>query len=105
MNSPALERALTAGDIDLGVLHPPVTAAKLAIHGFPSQRLKLALPASHRLADKEIVSVRDLEGEPFMIAPRIIGPSIYDRVIALFRSRGISPLIVQEVTPMTTLTG
>ena len=47
----------------------------------------------------------DLDGEPFLIAPRIIGPSIYDRIIALFRRHGISPHIVQEVTPMTTLTG
>jgi DNA-binding transcriptional LysR family regulator len=29
----------------------------------------------------------------------------YDRVITLLRSHGISPLIVQEGTPMTTLTG
>ena len=42
---------------------------------------------------------------PCCIAPRAIGPSIYDRVIALFRGEGISPRIVQEVTPMTTLVG
>nr|WP_286181449.1 LysR family substrate-binding domain-containing protein [Rhizobium sp. ICMP 5592] len=105
MNSPTLERALSAGDIDLGILHPPITAPELAIRTRPSQRLKLALPASHRLADRETVTVLDLDGEPFLIAPRIVGPSIYDRVIALFRSHGISPRIVQEVTPMTTLTG
>ena len=47
----------------------------------------------------------DLDGEPFLLAPRAIGPSIYDRVIALFRAEGISPRIVQEVMPMTTLAG
>jgi DNA-binding transcriptional LysR family regulator len=46
-----------------------------------------------------------MDGEPFLITPRIIGPSIYDRIIALFRRHGINPHIVQEVTPMTTLTG
>ncbi|WP_261324252.1 LysR family transcriptional regulator [Rhizobium leguminosarum] len=105
MNSPTLERALSAGDIDLGILHPPIAAPELAIRTLPSQRLMLALPASHRLAERETVAVRELDGEPFLIAPRTIGPSIYDRVIALFRRHGISPHIVQEVTPMTTLTG
>ena len=77
----------------------------LVVRPLPDQNFVLALPAAHRLAEKSPISVADLAGEPFLIAPRAIGPSIYDRVIALFRSQGISPRIIQEVTPMTTLTG
>jgi len=105
MNSPALERALLTGGIDLGIVHPPIAAPELTIRTLPSQRLKLALPASHRLADRDILTVHDLDEEPLLIAPRAIGPSIYDRIIALFQNQGVSPRIVQEVTPMTTLTG
>jgi DNA-binding transcriptional LysR family regulator len=105
MNSPALEASLQAGEIDLGVLHPPLAAPGLVIRPLPDQRLVLAMPSAHRLAENATVALADLEGEPFLIAPRAIGPSIYDRVIALFQAHGFSPRIVQEVTPMTTLTG
>lgn len=105
MNSPSLEAALAAGEVDLGVLHPPLTTPCLVTRPLPAQPLLLALPAAHRLARQATVAVADLEDEPFLIAPRAIGPSIYDRVIALFRGQGFSPRIVQEVTPMTTLTG
>jgi DNA-binding transcriptional LysR family regulator len=104
MNSPSLERALAAGDIDLGILHPPIST-NLATANLAPERMVLALPATHRLSRKTSVSISDLRDEPFLIAPRVIGPSIYDRLIALFQSAGISPRVVQEVTPVTTLTG
>ncbi|NNU48353.1 LysR family transcriptional regulator [Rhizobium sp. WYCCWR 11279] len=104
MSSPLLETALASGDIDLGVLHPPLTR-DLIIYPLPDEPFVLALPAMHRLAGQPVIRVADLAGEPLLLAPRAIGPSIYDRVIALFSSEGISPLIVQEVTPMTTLVG
>jgi DNA-binding transcriptional LysR family regulator len=105
MNSPSLERALAAGELDLGILHPPLATACLTAAALPDEPFRLALPASHPLAVRTVVPVRALEGEPFLIAPRHVGPSIYDRVIALFQKEGISPRIVQEATPMTTLIG
>lgn len=105
MNSPQLEAALMANEIDLGILHPPLAAAELTVHPLRPLPLVLALPSSHRLAARSVVKVADLAEEPFLIAPRAIGPSIYDRIIALFDREGINPNIVQEVSPMTTLTG
>lgn len=105
MNSPMLERTLAAGEIDLGILHPPIGAPSLSVRLFQPDRLVLALPEQHVLAALQTVSVRDLDGQPFLIAPRQIGPNIYDRIIALFRNEGISPNIVQHVSPMTTLVG
>lgn len=105
MNSPLLEAALSTGDIDLAVLHPPLATPGLALHPLPDLPLVLALPAQHPLAEYREIRVGDLVGEPFLVAPRSIGPSIYDRIIALFQNEGISPNVVQEVTPMTTLAG
>lgn len=105
MNSPSLEAALAAGEIDLAVLHPPLATPGLTVHALPEEPFMLALPANHRLAAEKVIRIADLAEEPLLIAPRRIGPSIYDRVIALFRAEGISPRITQEVTPMTTLTG
>jgi DNA-binding transcriptional LysR family regulator len=105
MNSPSLEAAIAAGDVDVGVLHPPLATPGFVVRPLPDQKFVLALPATHHLAAKSTISIAELEDEPFLIVPRAIGPSIYDRVIALFRGQGISPRIIQEVTPMTTLTG
>ncbi|MBV7485395.1 LysR family transcriptional regulator [Bordetella sp. BOR01] len=103
MNSPSLENALAADALDVAVLHPPLYTPGLSTASLPGERLVLALPTTHRLARRKTVAVRDLAGEPFLIAPRGVGPSIYDRVIAMFHDAGISPHIVQEVTPMTSL--
>jgi DNA-binding transcriptional LysR family regulator len=105
MNSPLLEAALDAGRLDLGVLHPPLSTPSLMVQPLPDEKLVLALPAAHSLAHAARVMASDLEGEPMLIAPRTVGPSIYDRMIAFFRAQGFSPDIVQEATPMTTLAG
>jgi len=105
MNSPTLERSLAAGEIDLGILHPPIETPGLSVRALRSERLMLALPEHHVLAAQQTISVRDLDRQPFLMAPREIGPSIHDRTVALFRNEGISPHIVQYVTPMTTLVG
>jgi DNA-binding transcriptional LysR family regulator len=100
-----LERSLAAGEIDVGILHPPIETPSLSVRPLQSQKLVLALPQQHVLAAQQTIRVRDLDRQPFLIAPRQIGPNIYDRVIALFRGEGISPHIVQHVSPMTTLVG
>jgi len=105
MNSPSLETALLARTIDVAVLHPPVEHPQLSVRALPDEPLVLALPASHPLAALDIVPIAKLEGQPFLIAPRRIGPGIFDRVIALFQAHGVTPRVVQEVTPMTTLAG
>jgi DNA-binding transcriptional LysR family regulator len=105
MNSPALEAALASDEIDLGVLHPPLYTPGLALAELPPQRMVLALPEGHPLAEREVIAVRDLAGEPMLMGPRSVGPSITDRMMALLYAEGIEPRIVQEVSPMTTLTG
>ena len=104
MVSPLLERALEEGSLDLGVLHPPLEARNLGKCALPDQQLVLALPQAHPLASCERISAKDLAGQPFLLPPRSVGPRIYDRLIAYFQKQGINPRVVQEVTPMTTLT-
>lgn len=105
MNSPAIEAALAADEVDLGVLHPPLYTSGLDSRPLRPQRMLLALPEGHRLADQPLIAVRELRGEPILIAPRSVGPCFADRLMALFHAEGITPTIAQEVTPMTTLTG
>jgi DNA-binding transcriptional LysR family regulator len=105
MNSPSLETALITGTIDLAILHPPLGHPELMVRSLPDEPLVLALPESHPLVALEEIPIEALADEPMLIAPRSVGPSIYDRMITLFQSEGVTPHVVQEVTPMTTLSG
>jgi DNA-binding transcriptional LysR family regulator len=105
MNSPSLETALITGTIDLAILHPPLGHPELMVRSLPDEPLVLALPESHPLVALEEIPIKALADEPMLIAPRSVGPSIYDRMITLFQSEGVTPHVVQEVTPMTTLSG
>ncbi|GAB3748473.1 LysR family transcriptional regulator [Microlunatus parietis] len=103
VDSPSVERALAEGRIDLGVLHPPVSGPRLAVADWRSEPLLLALPDGHPLLAQERLTFADLAGEPWLVGPRVIGPVIYDRLIAGFSRAGVRPEIVQEVYPMPVL--
>lgn len=105
MNSPRVESALLAGEIDLGILHPPLEHSELMRRDLPGERMTLAVPEGHRLVAHDRIAIADLADEPLLAAPRAVGPAFYDRLAAFFREAGIQPRIHQEVTPMTTLTG
>jgi DNA-binding transcriptional LysR family regulator len=105
INSPAVEAALDHGDIDLGVLHPPTGRVHLRQQRLPDERLMLAVPVGHRLADQQVITFADLAGEPMLAAPRSVGPVLFDKIIACFRSANVEPTILQEATPVTTLAG
>lgn len=100
-----LEAGLLAEEIDIALLHPPLSAPGLAQKDLVSDEMVLALPASGELARLPAVPPHRLAGQPFLIGPRYIGPHLYDQIILLCRQAGFSPDIVQEVTSMTTLIG
>ena len=105
VNSPALEEALDRGQIDVGVLHPPLGLAQLRYRELPEEPLVLALPTDHPLCGHPTIGFGDLAGEALLAAPRSVGPVLFDRLVGCFRSAGVEPDIVQEATPVTTLAG
>lgn len=105
INSPAVEEALDRGEIDLGVLHPPLARTQLRFRSLPDEPMMLALPVGHPLADRPTTTFADLAGEPLLAAPRGVGPVLFDKLIGCFRAAGVEPHIVQEATPVTTLAG
>lgn len=105
MNSPSVERALSEDAIDLGILHPPLDNPDLSSLALPPLPLVLALQENHKLAAHDLVPVGELAGEPLLIAPRAIGPNIFDRMVRFFHDNGVAVRFAQEVTPMTTMLG
>lgn len=93
------EHALLHGDIDVGLVHPPLEESALATEPIGRAAFQLALPEGHALTDRDEVRLADLEGEPVVIFPRQIAPQVYDSVLRLCQEAGFSLKIAMEAHP------
>ncbi|OZM80831.1 LysR family transcriptional regulator [Pseudonocardia sp. MH-G8] len=93
------EKALRAGDIDVGLVHPPLDDAGLRTEEVARAAFQLALPDGHRLAHGEPPALADLADEQFVIFPREIAPQLYDTIISLCQDAGFSPRIAMQAYP------
>src|SRR5262245_15958657 len=105
MLSPEQAAALGAGELDFGLLLPPVDGEpgleRLVVQ---RERFVAALPSRHRLAKVAgRLAVTDLAGEPFVMVPREIAPGLYDIVRGLAARAGIPLNVAQEAIQMQTV--
>jgi DNA-binding transcriptional LysR family regulator len=105
MLSPEQAAALGAGELDFGLLLPPVAGeAGLEHLVVQRERFVAALPSRHRLARVAgRLAVIDLAGEPFVMVPREIAPGLYDIVRGLAARAGIPLNVAQEAIQMQTV--
>ncbi len=97
--------AFAADEIDAGfVLHAP-GAAPPGLAAWPAlaEPMVLALPAGHPQAARKTVAFAAVAGEPLVIFPRVIAPSVFDAVLGFYRARGATPHIAQEAIQMQTI--
>jgi DNA-binding transcriptional LysR family regulator len=97
MLSPEQAAALAAGELDFGLLLPPVSGAQKLEHiVVQRERFVAALPSRHRLArERGRLSISSLAGEPLVMVPREIAPGLYDIVTGLAARAGISINVAQ----------
>lgn len=55
----------------------------------------LALPASHPAAGRDPVDLADVAGNPLLLFPREVGPTLYDTIVGAFRTAGFEPQLGQ----------
>jgi DNA-binding transcriptional LysR family regulator len=105
MLSPEQAIALAAGELDFGLLLPPVSgSARLEHIVVQRERFVAALPARHRLARvRGKLAVSELAGDPLVMVPREIAPGLYDIVTGLAARAGISLNVAQEAIQMQTV--
>jgi DNA-binding transcriptional LysR family regulator len=105
MLSPDQAAALAAGELDFGLLLPPVAgAAELEHLVVQRERFVAALPLGHRLArGRGKLAMSALAGEAFVMVPREIAPGLYDTVAALAARAGFSLNVPQEAIQMQTV--
>ncbi len=105
MLSPEQATALASGELDFGLLLPPVSGeAGLEHVVVQRERFVAALPSRHRLARaKGRIAMSELGGEPFVMVPREIAPRLYDIVRGLAARAGIALNVAQEAIQMQTV--
>jgi DNA-binding transcriptional LysR family regulator len=92
---------LRNGTLDAAVVIPPlVDAGSIVLHSFDRDRLCMALPTDHVLADKAGLTVGDLAVEPFILWPMIEGRGFHVQVTRLCSAAGFAPQIAQEAHGM-----
>jgi DNA-binding transcriptional LysR family regulator len=112
MLSPDQAAALAAGELDFGLLLPPVlppaSGADLEHVVIQRERFVVALPSRHRLArtgggKAGRLAVRELAAEAFVMVPRAIAPGLHDIIAALTARAGFAPRVAQEAIQMQTV--
>jgi DNA-binding transcriptional LysR family regulator len=107
MLSPEQAAALSAGELDFGLLLPPVVqpiSGELEHLVMQSEKFVAALPVRHAAArGRGRLALRELAGEAFVMVPREIAPGLYDIVAGLAERAGFSLQVAQEAIQMQTV--
>jgi DNA-binding transcriptional LysR family regulator len=90
--------ALETGQIDVGLVRPPVAGGDLDSMRVLCEPLVAALPRRHRLARSEAVAVKDLDGEAFIMYSPYESRYFYDLLVAQFAKARILPRYVQHLS-------
>lgn len=84
--------------IDVAVTRPPLET-ELACEPLFDERFVVLIAEDHPLASRSSVTLSDLASEPLLLFERKVGPSVYDKILALWLAAGIKPLVVERQPP------
>jgi DNA-binding transcriptional LysR family regulator len=93
------EEALRAGEIQVGIVHPPLVDDSLVSEEVARTVFDVVLCEHNPLAAKPELSLQDLAHQRFIIFPRLIAPRLYDGIMSLCNEAGFSPEVVVEAFP------
>lgn len=97
-------KGLLNGNINVGMLVPPVNEQKLNILPIVEEGFVAVVPISHHLSDiKRELDVKELANENFIMTPEQSGKGYFDSVISLCKSEGFYPKIVQNAQEQQTI--
>ena len=96
---------LLRGDLDVGFVRGAGTDPRLHVELFAREPLLIALNRDHPLAGHARVPLSALAGEPWVLFPRAIAPQLHEQVMALCRTAGFTPTVVQDSREVYTTVG
>jgi DNA-binding transcriptional LysR family regulator len=97
--------ALRRGDIDIGMLRPPVVDRSLASEVIIQEPMVVALASGHALARLARIPASKLAAEPFIMYPREPGLVFHDIVMDFCKRAGFVPRVAQEASQTHAVVG
>lgn len=97
--------ALKAGRIDIGVGRIMLDDDEIERVMLRDEGIVVALPAHHPLSDRSTLTLQDVATEPLILYPARPRPSYADQVLTMFRNRGQTPNVIQQVNELQTAIG
>jgi DNA-binding transcriptional LysR family regulator len=94
--------ALASGELDVGVLRPPVRDAELTVRPIAREGFVVALPDGHRLAAADTVTIGELRTEDFIMYPAGSRSVVHDAVIRACRAADYYPRVAHESAKTST---
>ena len=86
---------LRSGELDVGLLRPPVGFLELESMFVEESRQLLAMPAGHRLAKKAKITWADFDGVGLVMMDPRVQHGYYDSFLAACAKAGATPIAVQ----------
>jgi DNA-binding transcriptional LysR family regulator len=91
--------ALKRCEIDIGFLRPPVDAGYLSSHLLFEEQLCALVPAVSPFTRYKTVRLSQLANVPLLLHARSLSSGLYDRILDLYRVRGIIPVASRTPHP------
>ena len=105
-NIPTLSQIqmLDTGSLDVGFIRLPIGEhSELEVVPIHREPFVFVVPASHRLAGKENVQIREVAAEEFVMFERTAAPDCCDLIFGMMRDAGVVPNVRQTTGQMQTL--
>lgn len=96
ISSEAMLQALLNNELDVAILRPPVTDARLQARRLMSEPYVLAVPVDHPLATAPKVHARDLHGQSLATLERRFGQYAYDLMMTWLAEHNVVPARVHD---------
>lgn len=98
MLTPAQELGLIERRLDVGVLRPPIRQEGITHRPLADERLVVAVPEEHWLAEADTVRVEQLRHEDFIMYGAALGSVVNDAAVRSCLASGFYPHCAYEVT-------
>lgn len=97
-NLPTAEQktAFANHTLDVGFLRGPVVLKDAVVEPLLEEKLVVGLPSKHRLANKKLLRISDLNQHPFIMISRKNSPELHDAVAEFCERAGLQPPVAQR---------
>jgi DNA-binding transcriptional LysR family regulator len=103
LSTPEQLEALSAGGLDLGIVREPVEDTRLSRRTLLVEPLGASLPATHPLAGRGSLTLRELAGDVFVCFPRPWAPALHDVLVNELRKQKIEARFEDSAQLSTTV--